>query len=94
MKTNGVSLLIAQYTELYHDRILCALFFKHPIKKRNVLIFPLAFSIDNSETDYELEIEYREIAQELGFENYKVCRCPNDSESFVDALEEIYKKMK
>jgi len=64
------------------------------IKNRNVIIFPIAFTIDNSETDYELSIEYRAIAKTLGFENYKVCQCPNDSDYFVDALEEIYNKMK
>ena len=64
------------------------------IKNRGVIIFPLAFTIDNSETDFELEIEYREIAEEMGFKNYRVCKCPNDSELFVDALVEIYEKMK
>ena len=64
------------------------------VRNRGVIIFPLAFTIDNSETDYELEIEYREIAEELGFKEYRVCRCPNDSDLFVDALQEIYEKMK
>jgi len=64
------------------------------IRNRGIIIFPLAFTIDNSETDFELEIEYREIAEELGFKEYRVCRCPNDSELFVDALCEIYEKMK
>lgn len=64
------------------------------IRNRGVIIFPIAFTIDNSETDFELEIEYREIAEELGFKEYRVCRCPNDSDSFVDALQEIYEKMK
>lgn len=64
------------------------------IKSRGVVIFPIAFTIDNSETDYELEIEYREVAHELGFKDYRVCRCPNDSELFVDALAEIYAKMR
>lgn len=64
------------------------------IKDRGVVIFPIAFTIDNSETDFELEIEYREIAQELGIKDYKVCRCPNDSDFFVDALQEIYEKMR
>lgn len=64
------------------------------VRNRGVIIFPIAFTIDNSETDYELEIEYREIAEELGFKEYRVCRCPNDSELFVDALCEIYEKMK
>jgi len=64
------------------------------IRNRGVIIFPLAFTIDNSETIYELEIEYREIAGELGFKDYRVCKCPNDSELFVDALVEIFEKMK
>jgi ferrochelatase len=64
------------------------------LKGKKVLIFPIAFTIDNSETDFELEIEYREIAEELGIKDYKVSRCPNDSELFVEALEEIYKKMR
>lgn len=64
------------------------------IRNRGIIIFPIAFTIDNSETDYELSIEYREIAANHGFKEYRVCRCPNDSELFVDALVEIYEKMK
>jgi ferrochelatase len=63
------------------------------VRNRGVIIFPLAFTVDNSETDYELEMEYREIAEEMGFREYRVCRCPNDSDLFVDALCEIYEKM-
>ena len=64
------------------------------VRNKGVIIFPIAFTIDNSETDFELEIEYREIAEEFGFKDYRVCRCPNDSDLFVDALIEIYEKMK
>ncbi len=64
------------------------------VRNKGVIIFPIAFTIDNSETDFELEIEYREIAQEYGFKDYRVCRCPNDSELFVEALQEIYEKMR
>lgn len=63
------------------------------VRNRGVVIYPVAFTIDNSETDFELEIEYREIAEELGFKNYLVCECVNDHPLFVEALEEIYKKM-
>ncbi len=63
------------------------------IKNRNVIIFPISFTVDNSETEYELEMEYREIAHELGFRDYRVCKCPNDSDFFVDALVELYEKM-
>jgi len=64
------------------------------VKSQGVIIFPIAFTIDNSETDFELDVEYRKIAQEMGFKEYRVAKCPNDSELFVDALQEIYEKMK
>jgi len=64
------------------------------VRNRGVIIFPIAFTIDNSETDFELDVEYREVAKELGFKEYRVCKCPNDSDYFVDALVEIYEKMK
>jgi protoporphyrin/coproporphyrin ferrochelatase len=64
------------------------------IKNRNVVIFPIAFSIDNSETDYELDMEYREIAENMGFEQYRVSRCLNDESHFVLALKELYRHMK
>ncbi len=66
----------------------------HKVRNRGVIIYPVAFTIDNSETDFELEVEYREIAEEMGFNDYRVCRCVNDSEKFVEALIEIYTKMK
>ncbi len=64
------------------------------VRNRGVVIFPIAFTIDNSETDFELGVEYKEIAEELGFREYRVCSCPNESDLFVDALVEIYGKMK
>jgi len=64
------------------------------VRNRGIIIVPVAFTIDNSETDFELEVEYREIAEELGFKEYRVTRCANDSDLFVDALVEIYEKMK
>ena len=64
------------------------------VRNRGVIIFPIAFTIDNSETDFELGVEYKEIADEFGFKDYRVCECPNDSELFVEALSEIYEKMK
>ncbi len=64
------------------------------VRNRGVVIYPIAFTIDNSETDFELEIEYREIAEEMGFKDYRVCRCVNDSPKFVEALIELYMKMK
>ena len=64
------------------------------VRNRGIIIVPIAFTIDNSETDFELEVEYREIAEKLGFKEYRVTRCSNDSDLFVEALSEIYEKMK
>lgn len=63
------------------------------LENRNVLIYPIAFTVDNSETDFELGVEYKEVADELEFGNYRVCRCVNDHKLFVDALAELYRKM-
>jgi len=53
---------------------------------RKVLIYPLAFTIDNSETIYELDIEHREIAQKLKYKDYIVSKCFNDDDKFVDLI--------
>lgn len=60
-------------------------------KEQKVIIYPIAFIVDNSETDFELDIEYREIAHELEISEYKVCRCVNDSDAFVEAIKDIIK---
>ena len=60
-------------------------------KDQNVIIYPIAFIVDNSETDFELDIEYREIAHELGIKEYKVCKCVNDSDGFIEAIKDIIK---
>ena len=64
------------------------------LKKRKVILYPLAFTIDNSETEYELLQEYKEIAYELGFEEYRVAKAPNDHPLFVKSLTDIYESMK
>ncbi len=53
---------------------------------RKVLIYPLAFTIDNSETVYELDIEHREIANKIKYEDYIVAKCFNDSDEFVEFI--------
>jgi protoporphyrin/coproporphyrin ferrochelatase len=60
-------------------------------KEQKVIIYPIAFIVDNSETDFELDIEYREIAHEMGISEYRVCRCVNDSDEFVEAIKDIIK---
>jgi ferrochelatase len=45
--------------------------------------------IDNSETDLELKIEYKHLADEIGIKDYKVVTAPNDSEDVAKFLVEI-----
>lgn len=60
-------------------------------KNENVIIYPLSFIVDNSETVFELDIEYKEIAHEIGIKEYKVCSCVNDREEFIEAIKDIIK---
>ncbi len=53
---------------------------------RKVLIFPLAFTVDNSETVYELDIEHREIADKIKYDDYRVAKCFNDDDAFIDFI--------
>lgn len=58
---------------------------RNPTHKK-VIIYPLAFTIDNSETVFELDIEHREVAEKLKYEDYIVAKCMNDDEKFVDLI--------
>jgi ferrochelatase len=53
---------------------------------RKVLIYPLAFTVDNSETVYELDIEHREIADKIKYDDYRVAKCFNDDDAFVELI--------
>ena len=53
---------------------------------RKVLIYPLAFTIDNSETLFELDMEHREIAEKIKYEDYSVASCMNASDTFVEMI--------
>ncbi|MEN8726569.1 MAG: ferrochelatase [Sulfurovum sp.] len=64
------------------------------LKKKKVIIYPIAFTIDNSETEFELDVEYREVAEEIGFDEYRVAKAPNDHPSFVKCITNIYESMK
>ncbi|NPA12089.1 MAG: ferrochelatase [Epsilonproteobacteria bacterium] len=58
-------------------------------KNEKVLIYPISFMIDNSETDLELKIEYKHLADELGISEYKVISAPNDSDEVAEFLVEL-----
>jgi len=56
------------------------------LNNKNALIVPISFTIDNSETEFELSQEYAEVAHNLKFENYLVAKCPNDDDAFVQTI--------
>jgi len=62
-------------------------------KNKKVIIYPTSFTVDNSETTGELDIEYREVAEELGFEDYRVAKAPNHHPYFIECLKNMYKEM-
>ncbi len=59
---------------------------------KNVVVYPISFLIDNSETDFELKIEYAQIANEYGVKNYKVIECLNDLDRFATFLNQLTEK--
>ncbi len=60
--------------------------------KRHLLIIPVSFVSDHVETAFELDIEYRHVADENKIENYIVMEGLNDSETFITALYNITQK--
>ena len=59
------------------------------LNNKNALIVPISFTIDNSETEFELCMEYAELAHHLGFERYIVAKCPNDDDLFVECISHL-----
>ncbi|MCI5968234.1 MAG: ferrochelatase [Helicobacter sp.] len=62
-------------------------------KGKKLLIYPISFTMDNSETDFELSLQYREIAHRIGILDYRVARCLNDGGDFAQCILEIVKNM-
>ncbi|MCP5064089.1 MAG: ferrochelatase, partial [Ignavibacteriae bacterium] len=61
--------------------------------KKHLLIIPISFVSDHVETLFELNIEYRHIADKCKIEHYIVMEGLNDSQLFIDALYEETKKV-
>jgi protoporphyrin/coproporphyrin ferrochelatase len=57
--------------------------------KKHLLIIPISFVSDHIETLFELDIEYRHVAEANGIENYIVMHGLNDSDIFIDALYQL-----
>lgn len=58
-------------------------------KDKNIIIYPIAFSIDNSETIYELGIQYAKLAKDFGISDYRLCSCMNDSDVFAQMIVDL-----
>lgn len=58
-------------------------------KRRNVLVIGIAFTSDHIETLAELDIEYAELAADVGIKNYKRAPAFNESPLFQDAMAEV-----
>lgn len=56
---------------------------------KNVLVVPISFVGDHIETLQEIGIEYKELAHELGIENFKITRLPKANKLLIDALESL-----
>lgn len=61
---------------------------------KKVIIYPISFTVDNSETLGELVLEYGELADKYGIEDYRVAKAPNNHPNFVAALKNIYEDLK
>lgn len=57
--------------------------------KRQLLVIPISFVSDHIETLFELDIEYRLVAEAVNIENYIVMKGLNDSKKFIDALKKL-----
>ncbi len=59
------------------------------LTSNKALIVPISFSLDNSETIFELDIEYRELSKELRYQFYEVAKAPNAKTEAISAYQEM-----
>ena len=59
---------------------------------RNLLIVPISFVSDHVETLYEIDIMFKELALEVGIENFVRAESFNDSDDFIDVLKDLVTK--
>lgn len=56
------------------------------LEVKKALVYPISFCIDNSETIFELEKEFRHVADGLNFSFYDVVPCLNSDDEFADFI--------
>jgi len=59
---------------------------------KNVMVIPFVFTSDHIETLFELDIEYREVAEKHGIEKYVRCEALNESEIFIEGMAQVVKQ--
>jgi ferrochelatase len=59
-------------------------------KDENVIIYPLSFIVDNSETILNLILNIEKF-HKFRNKDYKVCKCVNDSDNFIEPIKDIIK---
>ena len=52
-------------------------------------MIPISFVSDHSETLYEMDIQYKELAKETGIKNFKRADTANCKPIFIEALKDI-----
>lgn len=78
-----------KWLQPYTDMMITTLASQH---KKQLLVIPISFVSDHIETLYELDREYRAVAEREKIENYMVTKGLNDSEIFISALKELVMK--
>ena len=61
--------------------------------EKNLIIVPISFVGDHVETLHEINIEYRELAEEKGIENFIMTRATKAHPLLIKALEDCFYKV-
>ncbi len=78
-----------KWLEPYTDKLIEQLARKG-VKK--LLVIPISFVSEHSETLYELDVQYRKLAEKLGIVDYIRVRTLQDSPLFIEALADLVRK--
>jgi len=75
-----------KWLQPYTDEVIRG---KGKMGTKQMLVYPIAFVSDHTETLYELGILYRKLAAESGIENYRVVPALNDHPLLIRAMEKL-----
>ena len=59
---------------------------------KNILVFPLSFVSEHLETLYELDLKYKQLAQELEIDQYERADTVQDHPKFIACLKDLVLK--